>query len=509
MHRFSHILRLMVAASLTGLVASCTSSPRAPATGAAGTATGRLVTAIPDDVKSLDPALAFDTWSTAIVHAATRRLVDYDESGRLVPDVAERWEASSDGTTWTFHLRSAQYADGGSVTADHFAAAVRRVQDEKTGSPGAGFYRAIKSLSAPDDRTLVVRLSEPLPTLPNVLGLTFAAPLRPGTAAGRPSPSGPYVIQDATSSQVVLRKNAADTAAADWVDEIVVQLKVNDSLRATRFKNGEVDLLPSIPAADYARVMADPSSSRFVVSSPVSQTWYFGMKLDVAPWDDIRVRRAAMLAIDRGPHARLSGGGVVAESILPPHVPGYRADRRLPVRDLAGARKLIAEVVAEKGPLRLVEFWINTTSDYSRHAQAIQANLKEAGIEVALRPVSSAQYLSGYRKEAPCWYGGWYPDFPDAGNFLEPLFHSSGLGKASNATHFADPKVNAVLDRARKTARGEARYALYAEAESLILERVPWVPLYFEVETRWFREGVTGVRVDPVWRQILTGIRRR
>ena len=82
-------------------------SPSGTAPASSGSAGGaqKLVVAIPDDISSLDPAKAFDTWSTAVVHAVTRRLVDYDADGKLVPDLAEKWEQSPDHKTWTFHLR--------------------------------------------------------------------------------------------------------------------------------------------------------------------------------------------------------------------------------------------------------------------------------------------------------------------------------------------------------------------------------------------------------------------
>ena len=116
-----------------------------------------------------------------------------------------------------------------------------------------------------------------------------------------------------------------------------------------------------------------------------------------------------------------------------------------------------------------------------------------------------SEYLSGYRTQADCWYGGWYPDFPDAGNFLEPVFTA---GSSSNAAHYKNPRVNALLAKAHATPLGPERARLYTEIETQILQDAPWAPLYFEVETRYFRDGVSGVSVHPVWRQILTGIRK-
>ncbi len=493
------------------LLAGCGSASNG--SGATATPSGAeggktLVVAIPDDVKSLDPALAFDTWSTMIVHACTRRLVDYDDAGKLVPDLAERWEVSDDGKNYTFHLRDAKFADGTAIASKHFRAALHRVQDPKTGSPGAGFYRGIVSVETPDPKTLAIELDKPDPTLLNLVGLTFLAPELPGADKGKPSPSGPYQVESVSGSEVVLKRNPHDNRNPSRLGGIRVQLKVNDALRTTRFRTGEVDLLPGIPPADYPRVMANAAEKRGVVQGPVNQTWYFGMKVDRAPWSNPVVRQAALLAIDRTKHARLSGPGEPANGILPPHLPGADAARTLPGQNVAEAKRLLAEAGFANGVPGRTALWINTTADYLRHAQAIQSDLAAVGIQVDLKPVSNTQYLSGYRREADCWYGGWYPDFPDAGNFLEPLF-LGGEKAASNATHYNNPVVNRLLTQARTTPLGPERNVLYKQAEDQLLKDLPWVPLYFEVETRWFKEGVTGVKVHPVWRQMLTGIDKR
>src|SRR5439155_27275883 len=110
-----------------------------------GKASARTLTFVTaDNVKSLDPALAFDTWSTAVVEAFTRRLVDYDMQAKLVPDLAVRWEERDGGRTYRFHLRpAATFADGTPIRAKHFQAALARVMDPKSASPGSGFYGGI------------------------------------------------------------------------------------------------------------------------------------------------------------------------------------------------------------------------------------------------------------------------------------------------------------------------------------------------------------------------------
>lgn len=505
---------LVFAALLTaltgGLLTGC-GDTGAPAAAAERT----LTVATADDVKSLDPAQAFDTWSTAVVHACTRRLVDYDMRARLVPDLAERWEEGDGGRTYTFHLRPGiVFADGRPIEARHFQAAVKRVLDPAAASPGASFYGAISAVEAAGPRRLVVRLKTPDPTLLNGLGMTFAAPLQEGTPEDRPSASGPYTVAEyEPGTRVVLVRNPRDRRNPSRLERIVLQLGVEESLQLTRFRGGEVDLLAALPAAEYGRIMEDPTQRARVAQGVVNQTWYFGMNLSRRPWSDPRVRRAALLALDRLRNVLLAGPGQLAHSVLPPFVPGFDPARRLPGRDLDAARRLLAEAGYPHGVPHAERsvLWLPNNDQAQRQAESIQSDLREAGIPVELRPVPLSEYLTGYRTSAGCWFGGWYPDFPDAGNFLEPVLHGKSIqeGKSPNAARYRNLEFDRLLDEAHAAPIGPRRAALYRRAEDLLMRDLPWIPLYFEVESRYFRPGVTGVVVHPVWRQMLTGIDRQ
>lgn len=495
------------------LASGCGGGGSSPGGGTAGTAPGgagggTLTVATTDDVKSVDPAIAFDTWSTAVVHAITRRLVDYDAEAKLIPDLAEKWDTSADGKTYTFHLvTDAKFDDGTLIQAEHFVNAIKRVQDPKTASPGSGFYENIAKVEAKDPQTLVVTLKAAEPTLLNVMGMTFAAPEKEGQSADHPAASGPYKLESfSPGSEVVLTRNSNDTRNISKLEKIVVQLGVDQALQLTRFTSSEVDLLAAIPPAQYAQVMADPAEKQRVVQGVVNQTWYFGLNTTKAPWNNPKIRRAALLALDRNRHVQIAGAGQLANSILPPHVPGYNPARKLPEQNVAEAKRLVSEV----GSVPKTSLWFASNEQNQRHAEAIASDLQAVGIPVELRPLALSQFLTGYRRDADCWYNGWYPDFPDAGNFLEPVLHGKniGLGK-SNAARYNNPKFNTLLDQAHSTPLGPAREALYRQAEDLLVEDLPWIPLYFEDETRYFREGVTGVTVNPVWRQMLTGIDKR
>lgn len=479
--------------------------------GSAGSGGKRLSTATADNLSAVDPALAFDTWSTSVVQACTRRLVDYDLQGKLVPDLAEEWKESDGGKTVTFRLRSdARFADGTPITTANFKATLDRIRDPKVASPGASFYAGIEAVEMPDPMLLAIRLRAPDPTFLHVMGMTFAAPWKEGDDPRHPTSSGPYRLEEyAPGSRVVLARNPQDARNPSSLEEIVLQLNVAQPLQWTRLQSGELDLLPSLPPAEYDRIIADPAEKAHVAQGVVNQTWYFGMNTSRPPWNNPKVRQAALRAINREKLVNIGGPGQLANGILPPHVPGYDPSRKLPGYDPAAARALLAEAGFSGGVPKSV-MWLANNEQYQRRAELIQSDLEAAGIPVELRPVVFSEYRTGYRTKADCWYGGWYPDFPDAGNFLEPVFLSSNIGPGkSNAARYNNPEFDRLLAQAHGTPLGPPREALYRQAEDLLVRDLPWIPLTFEVETRYFRDGVTGVVVHPVWRQMLTGIDKR
>lgn len=505
LHRLPHL------AAVTAAALFLTGCPAGGAGGGGGSASRTLTTATADDLSTVDPALAFDTWSTSVVHACTRRLVDYDAEGKLVGDLAEKWDLSEGGKTLTFTLRSdATFADGTPIQAANFKLALERLQDPKIASPGASFYAGIESIEADEPQTLVIRLKQPDPTFLRVLGMTFAAPWKEGDDPRRPTGSGPYTLGEYTpGSRVVLERNPQDTRNTSTLEKIVLQLGVPQPLQWTRLRSEELDLLPGLPPAEYERVKQDPQEKDNLVQGVVNQTWYFGMNTTRPPWNNPKVRRAALLALDREKLVGIGGPGELANGILPPHVPGYNPDRKLPTRNVEEAKKLLTEAGFPNGTPRTV-MWLANNEAYQRKAELIQADLAAVGIAVELRPVVFSEYRTGYRTRADCWYGGWYPDYPDAGNFLEPVLHSSNIGEGkSNAARYRNPAFDRLLEQARTTAEGPARSQLYTRAEDLLIQDLPWIPLTYEVETRYFRDGVTGVQVHPVWRHMLTGIDKR
>lgn len=481
-----------------------------------------LVLAIPSEVRTLDPAAGYDTYSVAVIHAVASSLLDYDGTD-LRPSLAASWTASPDRLRYAFTLQpGAKFANGRAVTAADVKYSLERVLNPATKSPGASMFAEIEGaeafqkgkaggvsgIQATDESHILIRLKEPVAVFPYRMAMTFAAPVakeaveREGEHFGdRPVAAGPYRLERWE------RRRALDlvrvAAEPPHPERIHLDLGVPDTTQLTRFNTQALDVTSGVPTADLPRIAADPAKSALLAKAAVSQTWYMGMNTRLAPFDDMRVRQAVNYAVDREKQAQLAGLGEPAYSILPPPLPGYDAKLKPYEHDPEKAKALLAEAGHANGVSATM--LIAAEDLWRRRAQGLQADLNAVGIHLELREMELTAYIKAYKQEnAQCWYGGWFPDYPDPSSFLEVLFSSKNIRKTDslNSTRYSNPEVDRLLERGSKMALGPERTALYQEAERIIMRDAPWAPLYYEVEAHLHQANVHGAAPDPVWRYL-------
>jgi peptide/nickel transport system substrate-binding protein/oligopeptide transport system substrate-binding protein len=482
--------------------------------------------ALAEDIRTLDPALGFDTYSTAFIHALAAGLLDYDEGLELMPDLAERWEVSEDGRTYTFFLRPGlKFSDGSPLTAADFKYALERVLRPATASPGAQFYTVIQGAPAfrggkatsvsgietPDPQTVRITLERPSPTFLNVMAMTFTAPV-PRAAVERlgadfarqPVGAGPFRVRSYTPGQrLQLERNPSFYRSnRPYLDAVDVQIRVEERVQVLRFENGQLDVLHYIPAADYPRFKTDPKWGPLLVEGLVNTVWFLGMNTRMKPFDNRRVRQAVAHAVDPARVVRLiNGRGQPLTGLLPPKLPGYDPTIKGYAHDAARARVLLAEAGYPSG--FATTLWTASGDRYLKVAQGVQADLKAVGIAAQLKPAEMGQYLEAIHAPdtTPIFYAGWYPDFPDPGNFLEPLFHSRNISSeySTNSSFLSAPEVDRLLDQGASMPAGEERLEVYRKAQAAIMEEAPWAPLYVEIESRLRQPTVGGLTIHPVW----------
>lgn len=519
---FSSLLALLTAA---GLAASgC--APGAPA--------GKVIrVGLQDEFKTLDPAIGYDVPSWGAEHLVYDGLVTYDFDSHVAPDLAESWTVEAGGKGFTFKLRpGVTFHDGKPMTAKDVVYSFNRLLDPATKSPGASFYTDIEGASerlagkaatvsgvkAVDDHTVHIALKTPNPIFLQLVAMPFASIVPEGATgadlARHPVGTGPFALEKWTSGQKITFRKAPKywNPKGPSLDGVDYQLGVNENLEVLKFERGELDLLGvnrNIPAADFSRLKDNPRTSALMLSGPDAAFHYLGMNCQVKPFDDVRVRRAVAMAIDKDRIVQLvNGRGQPARGILPPTMPGYDPNLAGIGRDPAAAKKLLAEAGFPNG---FTATYYCVSNDTARKiAQSIQQDLAGVGIKLELKPLAFPTFLEAKATKGRVGIasGNWTQDFPDPSNFLTTMFHSKNIAETNslNDSYYRNPKVDALLDTAGAATDPAKRADGFRKAEALIVADAPVVPLYYPKKFQLHAERVTGYRLHPVWAMDLTGV---
>jgi len=448
------------------------------------------------------------------------------------PGQAYRWERSDDGLVYTFHLRAGvRWSDGTALTARDFLWSWRRVLTPATASRNASLFYSIVGaeafhkgrttdatslgLAAPDDSTFVVRLAQPTAYF---LMLTTFYPFMPvpqqaieqhglrWTLQPNLVGNGPFrwtYWRQNDRYEFVPSESYWDRANVRL--ERVVAYTVDDLNTSTNlYKSGAIDWNPSgyIPSQylGYMKPYADYRTGRY------QGTYFYSLNTTRAPLNDVRVRRALNLAIDRESIARdlLKGSREAWGRVTPAGYPGYAGPAQVKY-DPARARQWLAEAGFPGGKgFPRIAILFNTSEDHRRIAEAIQAMWKrDLGIDVELTNQEWGSYLQSttalqYDVARRSWIG----DYLDPNTFLQIL--TSGDG--NNRSGWANPRYDALIQRAARTLDPAVRFAVLAEAESIALDEAPFLPIYHYFTTELVKPWVRGIHQTALDVHLLTRV---
>lgn len=519
------VLFLGLAGAVAGELPQNPSAPNTPIPKRGGI----LRLALPTDVNSLDPALAFDAVSQPFLMLLYEGLVEYGEGANLVPGLARDWTVSADRRLYTFHLRSgARFSNGREVEAADFEFALERNLDPKLagltesffeGIAGAKEFRAgqnphIRGLRAPRRDTLEIELERPDPaflyilTLPGALVVPHEAVEKFGSAfTAHPVGTGPYVLtQWRRGVNMRFERNPRFTQAdRQYLDAIEVVEGGDSALWLMMLERGELDIadiagMPGIPTPDITRIQRSPRWHGLIDSIATASAYYVGLNTELPPFDQLKVRQAMNYAIDKNKLIRLMHNmAVAANGVLPPPMPGFNPGLVGYPYDPAKARQLLAEAGHADGfscKLWCPETTIPTVST------AIQYDLAQVGINAQLNLVTlpALSDSTGRRKAVQCYFWGWGQDYPDPSDFLDTLFNGNRITEegCQNSTFYDNPKVNAMLAEAATCPDPARRLRLYQAVEQTVVTDAPVVPLYFPRQFALHQPWLHGVHLHPV-----------
>ncbi len=453
------------------------------------------------DPRSLDPALSTDVPTGRAVGYVFDGLVRFTPDAQVVPGLAKTWDVSSDGITYTFHLRSGvKFHDGRPFTSRNVINSFRRVLDPKSkggrGWPlypieGAKAFAEGKGpdrlgLTAPDDTTIVIRLAEPFAIFPKLLAMPVAAIVPDSTPANfgeHPIGTGPWkFVEWKHDDYLLFAKNEAYFGGAPKADSLKARIIGEPSTAVAEFETGNVDVL-YVPEGETRNWEQTDEKKAMLESAPALRVFYISINTTRGPLADVRVRQALNYATDAKAilDGIVSGRGNLAAGVIPPTLPGGDSTRKGYLHDVAKARQLLAAAGFPNGID--VELWSSQTPPFPRIAQTVQANLKEAGVRVKLIQRDASSMREAARAgQTDMALKDWFADYPDAENFLYPLLHSANKGVGGNVSFYSNPKFDKLVSDARREQDEAKRTAMYKEADEMAFNDAPMIYLFFYKE---------------------------
>ena len=497
------------------------------AVGCSGNQRAELVVANTSEPETLDPALITAQADGRIASALFEGLLARDPKGNLVPGVAERWEVSDDGLTYRFYLRdNARWSDGRRVVAQDFLESWRRALLPETGSKyvdltlyhiaGAeDFHRGATTdfstvaVRTVGDDVLELRLRERTPFFLDLCAFVTMYPVRTDTISkhdgsswmrpGRLISNGAYVLESwRINHRVRLKANPYYWDRKNVGMHTVDVVPLPQATTALNFYlSGLVDVLPDkalVPAA----LLQELRRRRDFHSSPILATYFFRINVTRPPYDNVLVRRALALALDRDFIVRqiTRAGEPATGALVPPGLPGYEPPKGL-IFDPDKARELLAEAGFPQGRgFPVLEILYNPTEINDAIAEAVQSMWsRELGITVELRRQEFRTYLStmsnlSYAVARSSWIG----DYADPSTFLGCFVSGSG----NNRTGYSSEEFDLFLSRAASEPDSFKRMQLLRTAEEILVERdVPVIPVFHFVTVKLFDpEKLSGVGIN-------------
>jgi oligopeptide transport system substrate-binding protein len=524
------------------ILSACSSKSSGPKNGGnnegAAVKGGKINIDMSADYSHLDPAMCYDFGCYEVVTQFYNMLVTYEpDSTKLVGSVADKYDISPDGLTYTFNLKKGiKFQNGSKLTAQSFIDEFKRILDPEVGSPGKGFIdplvvgstsysegksKEISGLKAPDPYTLVIKLTRPEGTFLNMLAMPFFPAIDKAYVDSignkefdhKPMGTGPWKMKSYdVGKNMVLEKNSDYfEKGLPKLDEITITFEKNTQSSALKFKQGDTAFIgwnQLIGSADFIQFQQDPKYKKLLQSQKLVSTYYLALNNKVKPFDNKLVRQAVNMAIDKEKLVKLNNGrAAVANQILPPDMPGYQKDLPAEVDykfNKGKAKELLKEAGYGDGFKTVM---LTTSSDQStKEAQSIQSDLKDIGIDIEIRPLSGASYSDGARSLK---YGivstAWFQDYPDPSDFLDILLNGNQV-PANNWAAYDNAKVNKMLQDASPLPPGQERWDAYSKIQLEMLKDAPWVPLYTPVRYAIVQPWLKGFYQHPVWMDPLQNI---
>ncbi|MCT6924949.1 ABC transporter substrate-binding protein [Metasolibacillus sp.] len=469
------------------------------------------------DSVSLDPGIVTDGESFKVTQNLFETLLNFGEDDTTIhPGLAKEWSISEDGLTYTFQLQEGvKFHDGTDFNAE---AVVKNVNRWKGGKEDDFYYfnsmfkaegqDIIADVKAEGDYTVVFTLSrQQAPFLKNLAMSPFgiASPTAFEASGDKfgdePVGTGPFKFVDWKRNDSITIEKFADywQEGLPKLDKVIFRSIPDNSARLNDLVAGNIDLADGINPSDGATI--ESNTALQLIERPSMNIGYLGLTSTRKPFDNKLVRQAVNYAIDKQAivDAFFEGRAEVAKNPMPPSISGYNDDIEAYPYDPEKAKALLAEAGYDGTP---IELWAMPVPrpympDGAKVAEVIQKNLEDVGMPAKIVTYEWATYLDKAKNgEADAFMLGWTGDNGDADNFIYTLLDEDNIG-SNNYTYFKNDEMHKLLIQAQSETDENVRNELYKQAQVIIHEEAPWVPLAHSTPLLGAKAEVKGFKAHP------------
>jgi oligopeptide transport system substrate-binding protein len=451
---------------------------------------------------TLDPAISSEMTSHTYVMQIFSGLVRLGDNSKPMPDIAESWQRSDDGKTYTFYLhKGVKFQDGKEVTAQDFKYSWERACHPETNSQTAATYLGdiigakevlegkateISGVEVIDDYTLKVSIDAPKAyflaklTYPTAFVVDQANVESGKDWWHKPNGTGPFKLKEWKSDELVLESNELYYGHPATVKRVAFHLLAG--IPMAMYEMDEIDVAQV--DENYVDTATDKNGPFYkeLAIFPELSLFYIGFNTQKPPFDDVNIRQAFCHAVNKERIIKLTLKGMMtkADGILPPNLPGYNGNLEGLSYDVAKAKSLIASSkygsAANLPPVTLITSgWGGNIPEYL--GAIIQDWQQNLGVEVTVRQLEPEIFNYHLKEEADeMFVTGWIADYPDPQNFLDILFHT---GAEYNTGNYSNLQVDTLLDQAGIEKDETARFNLYQQAEQILVDKAACLPLGF------------------------------
>lgn len=486
----------VVVLALTLFLLSCSGKPEP----------GTLVMIIESSPTNLDPRVGIDAQSERIDNLIFDDLLERGDDLNVAPGLAERWEVPNP-LTYIFHLHhSVKFHDGRALTSRDVKWTFDSLLQGKIRSTKAAVYRFVDHIDAPDDFTVVFHLKEPFATLLWNLsdGAIGIVPEGSGDEIARqPIGSGPFKFVSAeTDKEVIVERNDAYWGQKAHLFRVRFAVIPDSTTEALELRKGSADVAINSSMSPDAVLTLERNPQLAVERGPGTRLAYLGFNLRDPILKDVRVRQAIAYALDRRSMIEYLWRGQArpARSVLPTQSWAYNGDVPAYDHNLDKAKQLLdaAGYPSANGTRFHIAMKTSTDENTRLMMAVIQQQLREVGIAVDIRSFEFATFFADVTHGAFQMYGLRWIGGNEDPDIFEYAFHSSKFPpNGANRGYYSNPRVDALIDKARREIDLSVRKSLYAELQRILAEELPYIDLWYLDNVLVHNKRVVNLKLNP------------